>query len=215
MTAVQMMTGQGGWPLNVFLTPDGKPIYGGTYFPPEDRYGRRGFPAILETVRDAWATRREEIENSAGEIVAHLRAATTPPPPVEGPPLGRAEDARAAADLLGRLDRRWGGFGGAPKFPPSGAVSILLRAYARTGDAKALAAVTTTLDRMATGGMYDQVGGGFARYATDERWLVPHFEKMLYDQALLVPVYVDAWLVTHKPLYRRVALETLDLSAER
>jgi uncharacterized protein len=210
MTAVQMMTGQGGWPLNVFLTPDGKPIYGGTYFPPEDRFGQRGFPAILEAVRDAWATRREEIEGSAGEIVAHLRAATTPLPPADGPPLGRAEDARAAADLKGRLDLRWGGFGGAPKFPQSGAISILLRAYARAHDADALAAVTATLDRMANGGLYDQIGGGFARYATDERWLVPHFEKMLYDQALLVPVYVDAWLVTHKPLYRRVALETLD-----
>jgi len=125
-------------------------------------------------------------------------------------PVGPKETARAAAELKARFDATWGGFGPAPKFPPHAGLALLLREHARTGDPKTLAMVTTTLDRMAEGGMYDQIGGGFSRYSTDERWLVPHFEKMLYDQALLVPVYVDAWRVTGKPLYRRVVLETLD-----
>ena len=211
MTAVQMMTGQGGWPLNVFLTPDGKPFFGGTYFPPEDRTGRRGFPAVLRLVRDAWLSRRDEIEGSASQITDQLREATKAPPAAPGAtPAGAAESQAAAAELLKRLDPRWGGFGGAPKFPPHGAIALLMREHLRTGDDATLHAATLTLDRMAGGGMYDQIGGGFARYSVDERWLVPHFEKMLYDQALLVPVYVDAWLLTGKPLYRRVVLETLD-----
>ena len=211
MTAVQSMTGQGGWPLNVFLTPDGKPFYGGTYFPPEDRYGRPGFPTLLAAVNDAWTTRRDEIESSASEIAARLTAATAVPAASAGDePVGEKQTARAAADLKSRFDAAWGGFGPAPKFPPHAGLALLLREHARSGDPAILAMVTTTLDRMAEGGMYDQIGGGFSRYATDERWLVPHFEKMLYDQALLVPVYVDAWLVTGKPLYRRVVIETLD-----
>jgi len=211
MTAVQSMTGQGGWPLNVFLTPEGKPFYGGTYFPPEDRYGRPGFPTLLAAIHDAWTTRRDEIEVSASEITSRLTAATAAPPvPAGDEPVGGKQTARAAADLTLRFDAAWGGFGPAPKFPPHAGLALLLREHARTGDAKTLAMVTTTLDRMAEGGMYDQIGGGFSRYSTDERWLVPHFEKMLYDQALLVPVYVDAWRVTGKPLYRRVVLETLD-----
>ena len=211
MTAVQSMTGQGGWPLNVFLTPAGEPFYGGTYFPPEDRYGRPGFPALLGALRDAWSTRHDEIVQSAAEIVARLKAASAvTAPPGDGPPAGPKQTARAAADLQSRFDPSWGGFGHAPKFPPHAGLALLLREHARTGDVALLKTIETTLDRMAEGGMYDQIGGGFSRYATDERWLVPHFEKMLYDQALLVPVYVDAWLVTGKPLYRRVVLETLD-----
>jgi uncharacterized protein YyaL (SSP411 family) len=211
MTAVQSMTGQGGWPLNVFLTPEGRPFYGGTYFPPEDRYGRPGFPALLAAISDAWTTRRAEIEGSAAEITSRLTAATAPlPATAAAEPVGAKQTARAVADLTSRFDSAWGGFGPAPKFPPHASLALLLREHARTGDPKTLAMVTTTLDRMAEGGMYDQIGGGFSRYATDERWLVPHFEKMLYDQALLVPVYVDAWKVTGKPLYRRVVLETLD-----
>jgi len=211
MTAVQSMTGQGGWPLNVFLTPEGKPFYGGTYFPPEDRYGRPGFPTLLAAIEDAWTTRRDEIEVSASEITSRLTAATAgPPAPAGGEPVGGKQTARAAADLKSRFDAAWGGFGPAPKFPPHAGLALLLREHSRSGDPAILAMVQTTLDRMAEGGMYDQIGGGFSRYSTDERWLVPHFEKMLYDQALLVPVYVDAWRVTGKPIYRRVVLETLD-----
>ena len=208
MMAVQSMTGQGGWPLNVFLTPEGKPFYGGTYFPPDDRYGRPGFPALLAALKDAWAERHDELVGVASEVALRLSAATPGPAGLE--PVGTAQTARAAAELASRFDAAWGGFSPAPKFPPHASLALLLREHARTEDAATLSMVTTTLDRMALGGMYDQVGGGFSRYATDERWLVPHFEKMLYDQALLVPVYVDAWRVTGRPLYRRVVLETLD-----
>ena len=211
MTAVQMMTGQGGWPLNVFLTPDGKPFFGGTYFPPDERMGRHSFATILGLVRDAWSARHDDVVGTASTIAARLgsddltaRAA----PGAHAP--GVADQERAAADLEARFDATWGGFGPAPKFPPHAGLALLLREHARTGRARELAMVETTLDRMARGGMYDQIGGGFARYSTDSRWLVPHFEKMLYDQALLVPVYVDAWLVTRKPSYRRVVEETLD-----
>ena len=210
MTAVQMMTGQGGWPLNVFLTPEGKPFFGGTYFPPEDRHGRAGLPRILGAVREAWTSRREEIERSAGGMAERIAETASAESPSKGAAIGDAEAALAAADLAARFDHAWGGFGGAPKFPPHGAIALLLREHRRTGERVPLSMATSTLDRMAMGGMYDQFGGGFARYSVDERWLVPHFEKMLYDQALLVPVYVDAWLLTGAPLYRDVVLETLD-----
>ncbi len=210
MTAVQSMTGQGGWPLNVFLTPDGKPFYGGTYFPPEDKYGRPGLPAVLEAVRDAWAARHDELVASATDLAARLRAASETAEAPGDERAGPKQTARAVVDLRSRFDAVWGGFGPAPKFPPHASLALLLREHARTRDASVLKMVTTTLDKMATGGMYDQIGGGFSRYSTDERWLVPHFEKMLYDQALLVPVYVDAWRVTGNPLYRRVVIETLD-----
>jgi uncharacterized protein YyaL (SSP411 family) len=210
MSAVQMMTGAGGWPLSVFLTPSLEPFFGGTYFPPEDRWGRPGFLTVLRRVDEAWNGRREDLERSAAEMRDALRSLGAKAEASTGGPVGRRESARAAAELAARFDDVWGGFGGAPKFPPHGALALLLREHARTGEKVPLRMVETTLDRMAAGGMIDQVGGGFARYSTDERWLVPHFEKMLYDQALLVPVYVDAYLVTRKPLYRRVALETLD-----
>jgi uncharacterized protein YyaL (SSP411 family) len=211
MTAVQMMTGHGGWPLNVFLTPDGKPFFGGTYWPPEDRRGMPGFPTVLAHLARAWDEKRGDVEGSAAEIASHLEsAAGAAIESDEDRPAGRAETQRAAAQLAGRFDARWGGLGQAPKFPPHGAIDLLLRESHRTGEATPRAMAETTLDRMALGGMYDQIGGGFARYSVDERWLVPHFEKMLYDQALLVPVYTDAWRVTRKPLYRRVVEETLD-----
>jgi uncharacterized protein len=211
ITAVQAMTGQGGWPLNVFLTPEGKPFFGGTYFPPDDRYGRPGFPALLAAIRDAWSTRHDDVAASAADIASRLAAASAvPSEPAGDEPAGPKQTLRAAADLRSRFDAKWGGFGPAPKFPPHAGLALLLREHARTGDAATLNMVVTTLDRMAEGGMYDQIGGGFSRYSTDEKWLVPHFEKMLYDQALLVPVYVDAWRVTGKPLYRRVVMETLD-----
>jgi uncharacterized protein YyaL (SSP411 family) len=211
MTAVQSMTGQGGWPLNVFLTPDGKPFYGGTYFPPDDRYGRPGFPALLKAIGDAWSTRHDEVLASASDITARINAAASVPASAGSEEaVGAKQTAKAVADLKSRFDARWGGFAPAPKFPPHASLALLLREHAGAKDPALLKMVTTTLDRMAEGGMYDQIGGGFSRYSTDERWLVPHFEKMLYDQALLVPVYVDAWRVTGKPLYRRVVLDTLD-----
>ena len=209
MTSVQMMTGQGGWPLNVFLTPTGEPFYGGTYFPPDDRYGRPGFGRILASVRHAWETRRGEIEGAARSMTERVTEAASSAVAADGATAGLAESAIAGADLAARFDPVWGGFGAAPKFPPHGAIALLLREHARTGEPTPLRMATFTLDKMAMGGMYDQVGGGFARYSVDERWLVPHFEKMLYDQALLVPVYVDAWLETGSELYRGVVLETL------
>jgi uncharacterized protein YyaL (SSP411 family) len=211
MTAVQMMTGQGGWPLTVFLTPDGKPFFGGTYFPPDDRMGHRGFASVLALVADAWARKHDDVVQSAAEITRQVTAATSAASGGTAPSrAGASDQARAAADLAARFDARWGGFGAAPKFPPHAALALLLREHALRNEPVPLRMVDTTLERMARGGMYDQVGGGFARYSTDARWLVPHFEKMLYDQALLVPAYVDGWLVTHQPLYRRVVLETLD-----
>jgi uncharacterized protein len=211
MSAVQMMTGSGGWPLNVFLTPALEPFFGGTYFPPRDRDGRAGLFSVLLRVHEVWTSRRAEIEGSAGKMAESLRAIGAAGAHPEGEALvGRREIATAAADLAKRFDPDGGGFGRAPKFPPHGALALLLREHARSGEKVPLRMVETTLDRMALGGMYDQIGGGFARYSTDDRWLVPHFEKMLYDQALLVPVYTDAWLVTQKPLYKRVVEETLD-----
>ena len=209
MAAVQLLTGQGGWPLNVFLTPDGRPFYGGTYWPPEEGYGRASFRSVLTRLHEVWTTRRQEVERAAGDMAANLQELWT----VRGeggPPPGRAEASAAAAELASRFDPRWGGFGPAPKFPPHGALELLLREHARSGEIVPREMAERTLDAMALGGMFDQIGGGFARYSTDERWLVPHFEKMLYDQALLVPVYVNASLLTGKPLYRRVVEQTLD-----
>src|SRR5438093_1680551 len=208
MTAVQMMTGSGGWPLTVFLLPNGEPIFGGTYLPPEDRYNRPGFLRVLETIAEAYRTRRGEIMQNAKSLREHLTRST----------FRKTQDETVDANLLdsayrsiaSRFDSGEGGFGSAPKFPPSMSIDFLLRYYDRTGSDHALQMATLTLDKMAYGGMYDQVGGGFHRYSTDDRWLVPHFEKMLYVNALLVRAYVDAHRVTEKPLYKRIAEETLD-----
>jgi uncharacterized protein YyaL (SSP411 family) len=211
MSAVQLLTGTGGWPLSVFLMPSLEPFVGGTYFPPRDMHGRPGFLSLLRKIEEAWRTRRNEIERAGADLTRGLETIATGGKPDEAEGIvGRPEQARAVAELSRRFDGRWGGFGPAPKFPPHGAVALLLREHHRTGETVPLQMAALTLDRMATGGMYDQLGGGFARYSVDERWLVPHFEKMLYDQALLVPVYVDAWLLTRRPLYRRVVEETLD-----
>ena len=213
MTAVQLMTGAGGWPLSIFLTPELKPFVGGTYFPPVDAYGRPGFLTVLRRIQEAWASRRDEIEKAGGDMTDSIRTVTEGRPATpEGEPAGRIEIANAVAELSARFDSAWGGFGPEPKFPPHGALNVLLREHARSGDEIPLEMAKLTLDRMALGGMYDQIGGGFARYSVDQRWLVPHFEKMLYDQALLVPVYVDAWRITRKDLYRRVVVETLDFA---
>ena len=208
MNAVQIMTGSGGWPMTVFLLPSGEPIFGGTYFPPEDRHNRPGFLRVLETIAQAYRTRREEILQNAKSLREHLTR----------PAFQKTETEIIDATLLeiayrtisSRFDSREGGFGSAPKFPPSMSIDFLLRYYHRTENDHALHMATLTLDKMAYGGTYDQVGGGFHRYSTDDHWLVPHFEKMLYDNALLVRAYVDAHRVTEKPLYKRIAEESLD-----
>ncbi|MBX6341813.1 MAG: thioredoxin domain-containing protein, partial [Thermomicrobiaceae bacterium] len=208
MVAVQMMTGQGGWPLTVFLTPDLQPFYGGTYFPPEDRLGMPGFPRVLLAASEAYRTRRQEVEQSAREVSQHLQAhfAATAPPSA----LSEATLDEAARNLARQFDRVNGGFGGAPKFPAPMALEFLLRTWRRAGVPRALEMVELTLTKMARGGIYDQVGGGFHRYAVDAVWLVPHFEKMLYDNALLARVYALAYQATGGSLYRRVAEETCD-----
>jgi len=211
MNAVQLLTGSGGWPLSVFLMPNLEPFVGGTYFPPRDMHGRPGFLSLLRKVEEAWRTRRNEIERAGADLTRGLETIAAGGKSEEQDGIvGRPEQARAVAELTRRFDGQWGGFGHAPKFPPHGAVNLLLREHHRTGETIPVQMARLTLDRMATGGMYDQIGGGFARYSVDEAWLVPHFEKMLYDQALLIPVYTDAWLLTRRPLYRRVVEETLD-----
>jgi len=204
---VAMNHGQGGWPMTVFLTPDQQPFLAGTYFPPEDRWGRPGFPTILTRVAELWRTNRARLVAQGAQLVEYLRRLSEPAP---GAAPGPDAIQAAVAELATLFDARWGGFGRAPKFPPTGALQLLLRHWRRTGDAPALAMVRTTLDRMARGGMYDQVGGGFCRYSTDERWLVPHFEKMLYDNALLARAYLEGWQATGEPEFARVAREVLD-----
>ncbi|MFL6334601.1 MAG: thioredoxin domain-containing protein [Pyrinomonadaceae bacterium] len=207
MSAVQMMTRQGGWPLTVFLTPDLVPFYGGTYFPPEDRHQMPGFPRILAAVSEAYRTRPEEVRQSAWEILSELRRMSVAQESTE------VIDAQlfdsAYRGLVRSYDPRFGGFGGAPKFPSSMNLDFFLRTYKRTGDARALEMATHSCRMMAEGGMYDQLGGGFHRYSTDARWLVPHFEKMLYDNALLTRLYLHAYQATGEQFFRRVAEETL------
>ncbi len=209
MDAVQALTGSGGWPMSVFLTPDGRPFYGGTYFPPERRHGLPSFGDVLAAIEEAWRERRSDIEEAGSAVadaVARQMAARPAPDGGAGPGVLRA----ACAALATAFDPRDGGWGGAPKFPQPMAIEWLLRHHAATGDAEALAMALRTLDRMADGGIRDHLGGGFARYATDAVWLVPHFEKMLYDNAQLARVYLHAWLVTHEARYLQVALDTLD-----
>jgi uncharacterized protein YyaL (SSP411 family) len=208
MSAVQVMTGSGGWPMTVFLLPSGEPFYGGTYFPPDDRYGRPGFRRLLETIAQSYKSKKEEIVNGAQSLRQHLDQKVQGSANADVVHLPLLD--QAARGLSSRFDPRQGGFGAAPKFPPSMTIEFLLRYYHRTGNAEALQMSTFTLDKMAYGGLYDQIGGGFHRYSTDDRWLVPHFEKMLYDNALLARVYLDAWRVTGNPLYRRITEEVLD-----
>jgi uncharacterized protein len=204
MEAVVTMTGQGGWPMTVFLTPDGRPFYGGTYFPPEPRYNIPSFRQILLAVSEAYTERRGELERQADALVGAIRDASALAPSVD--PLTTELLSRAVSALAAQFDPAYGGFGRAPKFPPASNLEFLLRT--RRDDA--LAMVRKTLDEMAAGGMYDLVGGGFHRYSVDARWLVPHFEKMLYDNALLGSVYLHAWVVTGEDRYGRVVEETLD-----
>ncbi len=209
MTAVQVMTGQGGWPLSAFLTPDLKPFYGGTYFPPEDRHGLPGFKKVLARVAEIWRDQPDDVAHNSQQLVRAIRARATLDASESTLPDNTVLSG-AAFSLMRQFDPQWGGFGGAPKFPPSSSLALLLRQHALSGDDRLLKMATVTLDRMARGGMYDQLGGGFHRYSVDARWLVPHFEKMLYDNALLCEVYLEAWQVTRKDLYRRVATGILD-----
>ncbi|WP_438303273.1 thioredoxin domain-containing protein [Streptomyces sp. HUAS TT11] len=208
MEAVQAATGQGGWPMTVFLTPEAAPFYFGTYFPPAPRHGMPAFRQVLEGVRQAWADRQEEVAEVAGKIVRDLAGreleyGDTRPPAAD-------ELAQALLGLTREYDPQRGGFGGAPKFPPSMVLEFLLRHHARTGSEGALQMAQDTCERMARGGIYDQLGGGFARYSVDRDWVVPHFEKMLYDNALLCRVYAHLWRATGSGLARRVAVETAD-----
>ncbi|HWS88492.1 MAG TPA: thioredoxin domain-containing protein [Pyrinomonadaceae bacterium] len=207
MSAVQMMTRHGGWPLTVFLTPDLVPFYGGTYFPPEDRHQMPGFPRILSAVAEAYRTRPEEVRQSAWEILSELRRMSVAQESAEA--IGTQLLDNAYRGLARSYDPRFGGFGGAPKFPSSMNLDFLLRTYKRTGDSRALEMATHSCRMMAEGGMYDQLGGGFHRYSTDARWLVPHFEKMLYDNALLTRLYLHAYQATGDGFFRRIAEETL------
>ena len=207
MQAVQSLTGHGGWPMTVFLTPDGAPFYGGTYFPPVDRHGLPGFPRLLAAIADAWATRRGEVVESSRKISEAL---------------GQSERLRAATELLtpailgeafqfisAQFDDADGGLGGAPKFPQPMIWEFVLRYWKRTQNARARQMTHTTLAMMARGGMYDQVGGGFHRYSVDARWLVPHFEKMLYDNALLALAYLEAYQATRRDDFADVVRDIL------
>jgi uncharacterized protein len=207
MDAVVAMTGHGGWPMTVFLLPSGEPFLGGTYFPPEPRHGLPSFRQVLVAISDAYRERRGDVTQQAGALVEALRQSAAVRPSAE--PLTESLLGEAVRGLERQFDPEWGGFGGAPKFPPASVLEFLLRMHLG-GNPAALAMVTTTLDGMAAGGMYDLLGGGFHRYSVDERWLVPHFEKMLYDNALLAPVYLHAWVVTGEERYREVAEETID-----
>jgi uncharacterized protein YyaL (SSP411 family) len=207
MDAVVALTGHGGWPMTVVLTPEGEPFLGGTYYPPEPRHGLPSFQEVLVAVSDAYRQRRSDVATQAAALVDAVRRSSQLPPSAE--PLTESLLAEAFRGLRAQFDREWGGWGRAPKFPQASTLEFLLRAHLR-GDEKALPMVRTTLDGMAAGGMYDLVGGGFHRYSVDEQWLVPHFEKMLYDNALLAATYVHGWVVTGDTRYRQVAEETLD-----
>ncbi|HMC81705.1 MAG TPA: thioredoxin domain-containing protein [Candidatus Polarisedimenticolia bacterium] len=208
MNAVQIMTGSGGWPLNVFLAPDLKPFYGGTYFPPAERHGLPAFRAVLDRVAQTYREKRGRVASSGDQIAGYIAqmSKVTPSREMLTDDLLRA----ALQELKTSFDPRDGGWGQAPKFPHAAGISLLLRIHRRLHDPEALAMATLTLEKMARGGMYDQLGGGFHRYSTDARWLVPHFEKMLYDNALLVVAYLEAFQATGKALFARIARECLD-----
>ncbi|MEO8462413.1 MAG: thioredoxin domain-containing protein [Chloroflexota bacterium] len=208
MGAVQAMTGSGGWPMSVFLTPEGRPFYGGTYFPDAPRHGLPSFRQVLDGVATAWRTERSQIEAAGAKLVGTLVEGMKLPL-ADGVPTPALLDAAVAA-IEQRFDPRTGGWGAAPKFPQPMTVEFLLGRAAATGDARALAMARRTLDAMADGGIHDQLGGGFHRYATDANWLVPHFEEMLYDNAQLARAYIRAWVIADEPTYREVAMGTLE-----
>jgi hypothetical protein len=209
MEATQALTGHGGWPMTVFATPDGQPFFCGTYFPPKPAHGMPSFRQLLESVAGTWRDRREAVLEAGQRIVGALAERAALPALGDTPPTAEQLDA-AVADLASGFDSTHAGFGGAPKFPPSMVLEFLLRNAARTGDAEPLRMAESTCEAMARGGIYDQLAGGFARYSVDAGWVVPHFEKMLYDNALLLRVYAHVWRSTGSEVARRVALETAD-----
>ncbi|MDP9311882.1 MAG: thioredoxin domain-containing protein [Chloroflexota bacterium] len=208
MQAVQAMTQHGGWPMTVFLTPQGEPFYGGTYFPPEPRYGMPSFQQLLSAMSDTWRNRRDDVLTSARELTEHLVTAEQLKAGAGG--LNERLLDQAASSIQQRFDPRYGGWGKAPKFPAPQTIDFLLRQYQRKGDETVRQQAEYTLLRMAHGGMYDQLGGGFHRYSVDEKWLVPHFEKMLYDNGQLARTYLHAYQLTGNTEYRRIVEETLD-----
>ena len=208
MNAVQMMTGRGGWPMTMFLTPEGKPFYGGTYFPPEDRYSVPGFPKILQGVANAFYKQPQDIENSVSQILARLQSMSRSAE--SAGPFDPDIIIRGAEQLAQAHDSEHGGFGRAPKFPNAGVYELFLRAFHQSKNPRFLDTITYTLTKMAQGGIYDHLGGGFHRYSVDEKWLVPHFEKMLYDNAQLVRVYAQVYQITGEPQFKRVVEETVD-----
>jgi hypothetical protein len=208
MKAVQVLTGRGGWPLTVFLTPDRQPFHGGTYFPPTDRHGMPAFPRVLRAVAEAYRDRPDDVTRAVGSLMTGVSKLEEPAPPAAA--LDPTLPQRAADALLRHVDLTDGGLGGAPKFPHTQAFQLLLRQHRRSGRRDLLDAVLVTCERMAAGGVYDQIGGGFHRYSVDARWLVPHFEKMLYDNAQLPRLYLEAFQVTGSPALRRIVEETLD-----
>ena len=212
MEALQTLSGSGGWPLNVFLTPEGKPFYGGTYFPPQRAYNRASWKEVLGGVHQAWTEKQEEVIAQADNLTAHLKQSAI---------LGKSDLAEASEltvesmhtitkQVLAKADTQWGGFGKAPKFPQSFTILYLLRYYHFTRNDQALQQALLSLDKMMQGGLYDQLGGGFARYSTDSEWLAPHFEKMLYDNALLISLYSEAWQLTGNENYRKVIEQTME-----
>lgn len=208
MEAVVAMTNAGGWPMSVFLTPEGQPFYGGTYYPPEPRYGMPSFRQVLQAVTDAYQKRRADVLGQAARLTSALQSTATLSG--EGSELSTALLDAAVAALHQYFDEQDGGFGNQPKFPQPMTLDFLLTQYKRTGNLDILYMVELTLEKMAHGGIYDQLGGGFHRYSVDAVWLVPHFEKMLYDNSQLLRTYLHAWQITERPLYRQVVEETVD-----
>src|SRR5215217_8213241 len=207
LAATQAMSGQGGWPMTCFLTPSGEPFHCGTYFPPTSRQGVSGFKEILQAVTQSWDEQRDELLESAGRLVSYLSELAIVP---EMSPITEASLVEAARKLSESADLINGGFGSSPKFPPAMTLEFLLRHYERTGSTDALSIVDKTMDAMARGGIYDQLSGGFCRYSVDEAWVVPHFEKMLYDNALLLKLYTHIARRTNSPIAHKVVLETVD-----
>lgn len=212
MEAVQAITGSGGWPMSIFMTADGRPFFAGTYFPPSEGRGLPSFKAVLNAMSNAWINQRAEVENQALQIANAITARTQIPTSGIALKLSDGPDylANGAANLLQSFDPRWGGFGHAPKFPQAHLIELLVNYYLKSKSLPALEAVTTTLDAMASGGIYDHLGGGFSRYSVDNEWLVPHFEKMLYDQAQLAKAYTIGWAVTKNPNWKQVVRETIE-----
>jgi uncharacterized protein YyaL (SSP411 family) len=209
MDALQAMTGSGGWPLNVFLTPEGKPFYGGTYFPPERLYNRASWKEVITAIHQGFTERRADMDQQAENLTLHLINANRTGEAKTDGELSSTACYSISEQILQQADTEWGGFGKAPKFPQTYAIRFLIRHHYYTGDEQALAQALLSLDRMLAGGLYDQLGGGFARYSTDREWLVPHFEKMLYDNALLVMAYCEAYQLTGYARYQRAIEETL------